>query len=787
MADAKFEKGALTALTDEGGPIGVLAKDPKLFNVAYEAFREQDATAYQDILKRLDLLPKRLEICEWIRSKECVFVCLGLAGPPQPQRQPDPRLLAEAIVRITVDDAAVKALVHAVETRDSARFMEFVKQHELQPLIHLFCHWVCVVRHRLICRQITTLVAIERPDFAAELQLAGKALRGLLASDGAFADAVAASDAGDANRLAAIIDRVGLRALCPLICEFFCSWRCTFVCLDFARSFPPKPIPLAEELREARTFALATQKLATDAANLAKLSAAVGAADVKAFSAIVKELKLDAIALQLCHWICVIRCRLHCAIVCPPVKCAITSPLNCTAEEVDPIAGALFVKVLGTAGGSGSYTLKIQADGDPPIAGVVSYPGAAANGTAPVINGVLGQINTTTLSDSAYTITLEVHSGNLKTPIVCTVVVTFNLLKRSVYISQIAGHLTLPSPSDEAAEFLSGSDVASFGGGLAIEGSAYVYGCAGQKIERYEMRHARVAAPGPAPLQPPPDAAVPDADWPTANRLIELVYAADGSQYLPWTRIGQAARNLMNTWGTVHEGAPAPGGTDYPRLVGGSWNSHIATDEGGRYNLLLIVRDTLGHHYYDVQRIWIDNWQVLCKIVKFQRPGPGDTWIDIPPCTDILLSWAQLRIMGMAWDHLIDDTWAPTTVPAIPPSPPVRPNDNFNRYDLSFHKQFVSSDVIPGATPTLRVPNNVASVPGDADAGVLATWNLAALDAGVKPPENSCDDAPGNTLYQGCSCTYDLSLSVSDTTVSDEPGTHNPSVTQPIKIVNDIA
>ena len=49
-------------------------------------------------------------------------------------------------------------------------------------------------------------------------------------------------------------------------------------------------------------------------------------------------------------------------------------------EEPDSANGYMFVRITGTAGGTvfGSYTLEIQKDGDPLIAGVVVYPGGGA-------------------------------------------------------------------------------------------------------------------------------------------------------------------------------------------------------------------------------------------------------------------------------------------------------------------------------------------------------------------------------------------------------------------------
>jgi hypothetical protein len=257
--------------------------------------------------------------------------------------------------------------------------------------------------------------------------------------------------------------------------------------------------------------------------------------------------------------------------------------------------------------------------------------------------------------------------------------------------------------------------------------------------------------------------------------------------------------NLINDWITQHFGAPSPGGTDYPCLSPTNWSSAAASPDadhrGGRYSLLLIVTDTLGHRYYDLQLIWLDNWPVICKILKFQKPGetPG-TWTDIPPCTDILMSWQRLRIIGLAWDALADSAW-----------PVTAPNDNFDSYGLSYQKEFslTPPDAIP-ITPTLdhpalapnrRVPDTLTPLPGpmagDVNADLLVEWDLTTLDAGPLPVKETCESAPdvGNKLYRTCACTYTLSLGVNDKTVTEtifDYNLHHPSTSEPIKIVNDL-
>lgn len=790
MADAALEKTVLADLQREAAAIGQLAANEDAFASAYKAFRAADRDGFQAALTRLKLLPLCDLVCEWIRIKECVFLCLELCGPPKPVDQPpDPRFVAEAIVRITADKRLIAELVAIVEKRDSAAFQEFVQSQKLGPFCHFFCHWVCLVRHRLICRWVCGTRTPVKPDLASELAAAGNALRHLLANSDTFTAVVTASEAGDPTRFRAALEPAALLPFCQWICEWLCSWHCVLVCLRICQQFPLPEI--TDEVGEAFDFAQATASLTGRLPELERLNTALAAGDAEGFGAVVNELKLQRFCLQLCQWLCFLRCRRVCIRVCPPLQCAITDPTGCTGETPDTAGGFLFVPVHGTATGGdfGHYTLDIQQDGDPPIPGVIIYPGGGSTGTVPVLAGELGRINTTALSDGAYTITLTVFPATPGPTTVCTK--TFNLLKVAVYIASVAGVTPTPNCFDENAELISGGQTDSFGGALTVAGSAYVYNCSGRKIQRYELRWSRVAAPGPGPGQPPNDTPIPAA-WPATQELHNpLVY--DPSKYFPWTRVGEAPTNLINDWGTVHFGPPSPGGVDYPVLVPGSWDTRAqgtGATGGARLAVLLVVEDTAGHRYFDLQRIWVDNWPVLCEIVKFQKPAVGGGWEDIPHCTDILLSWGKLRIIGLAWDSLIDSAW-----------PTAHPNDNFASYALSYQKEFspVASPIPISPTPdfptlsaTQRVPAALSPTPTTADASLLAEWDLSTLDAGAAPPPGCSAPLPAgkdNDLYRGCSCTYTLSLGVSDTTLTEtafDLDLHHPSTSEPIKIVNDL-
>ncbi len=337
MATSGFELDVFRDFLEEAGAAGELAKDEKSFQAAYEAFRALDPKAFQAALQKAVLVPRCHLLCRWIRSKECIFLCLELCGPPKPlDHAPDPRALAEAIVRITSDKAALEKLVQAVEKRDRSLFEQLVGAYKLGPVCHLFCHWVCYVWYRLVCRWICAPLTDKRPDLRAELLAAGQALRVLLEHKEAFDQAVAASNAGDAEKLGAAIRQAGLLPLCHFICEWFCSWRCTLVCLTVCRQLP---LPVFDNpIKEAREFAQAVQQLVQQDAAAAQLAAAVGAGDAKTYASIIDRLKLQRYCIQLCHWICGLRCRRFCILVCPPPD---TIPLftHVGAYRVDPMWG----------------------------------------------------------------------------------------------------------------------------------------------------------------------------------------------------------------------------------------------------------------------------------------------------------------------------------------------------------------------------------------------------------------------------------------------------------------
>jgi len=463
------------------------------------------------------------------------------------------------------------------------------------------------------------------------------------------------------------------------------------------------------------------------------------------------------------------------------LKCEIVEPSGCTPEIPDMTEGILYVKVIGTAGGTyfSHYLLSIK-KGGVPVSTDVFYPGGGASGNSPVSNALLGKIDTTALTEGAYEIVLTVYPLGAGTPMTCSKI--FTLLKAIVYISRVANVPTISAipapgnanPFDPTAELC--LNIApdypkrSVGGSLNMEGSSYIYECPGRKIKRYAIRYAHVTSPGSEPSQPAFDAAIPAVFTGMVSPL-PLEYLTP-DHYQPWNKVGPAPIKLINSWKSFTIGT-----NTYPKLNPTNWNS--ATAGNGRFSMLLTAEDTAGHLYHDIQHVWLDNRPIIGRMVKFQWYNVATgAWEDLPKCKDLSMKkYGKIRIMGIAWDPVIDENWWPA----------VAPNDNFGYYNLRFWKQFgatqvLTSDIhnrVPALPATTPVP-----IPTDAQAGELAIWDITSLDAGTAP--NPYVPAADPLIYRGESCTYTISLFVTDVTILNESTTHYVYDTQSVKIINDL-
>ncbi|MGJ7441063.1 hypothetical protein [Aquipuribacter sp. MA13-6] len=148
-----------------------------------------------------------------------------------------------------------------------------------------------------------------------ELRLSGQVMGKLADDPKAFAEAVEAFRAQDAQRFQGVLERLGLLDHCRVVCSYLCSKHCVFVCHKLAGRQEGR----AElDVDEWRRFAQLTQRLTEDESLLRRLVEVVDREDEKTFQAVLTELQAVSFAHQLCHWLCGVRCRLVCRVLCPP-------------------------------------------------------------------------------------------------------------------------------------------------------------------------------------------------------------------------------------------------------------------------------------------------------------------------------------------------------------------------------------------------------------------------------------------------------------------------------------
>jgi len=298
-----------------GEAIGAFAADEDSFRALFDAFRAWDADSFQRLLRERGVIERCQLVCQWVRSKECVLLCLELAGPPPEGELPEPLAFAQVVERITGDEELVERLATAVSERDREAFGALVSELDIARFSHLLCHWVCVIRGRLICRVVCAPEPPPHLHLVDELRRAGQVIAQMAANKDAFSAAAAAAATLDCEPLRAAIAQAGLRDLCKIICEWFCTWRCIRVCLLLCRTFPFESI--SDPLSEALEFARVAARLAAQPDVLARLAAAVSSDNAEEFEAIVNQYELQRYCIQLCHWICVVICRRFCFCVCP--------------------------------------------------------------------------------------------------------------------------------------------------------------------------------------------------------------------------------------------------------------------------------------------------------------------------------------------------------------------------------------------------------------------------------------------------------------------------------------
>ena len=308
---------AVSRLASQSDAIGRLAQDSGGFSAVIAAFESKDANAFRWVLERLEMLPYCELICEWVRIKFGVLRCLEVCGLPNEELEtPNLQQFARAIVQLASNEKLLRQVVDSVSCGDGEEYRAAIAELELNDFCYLLCHWVYSVIYHRVCEVVCSSDRVLVGDAVSEIRAAASEIDTLLRNEKAFGVISEAAVALNCEILKSTIDRFGLGPQCRFICRLICSWRYVWVCREFCQLRNPV-FNEASDIEEARNFALASRKLASQPRALADLVSAVQSRDTKAYAAIIDRFGLGPYCYQVCAWVCSVTCYEFCYCVCP--------------------------------------------------------------------------------------------------------------------------------------------------------------------------------------------------------------------------------------------------------------------------------------------------------------------------------------------------------------------------------------------------------------------------------------------------------------------------------------
>lgn len=491
-----------------------------------------------------------------------------------------------------------------------------------------------------------------------------------------------------------------------------------------------------------------------------------------------------------------------------PLRCGLTQPTGCFEERPILQIQDLGVPVIGTAMGAwfGGYTIEwriVEGEGCGGPHGWTSqgvvYPGNAAMGGAPVLNGTLGWIKTRLLPARSYEVRVCLRTSRQGTPPPPCCCIVFNLYKRFVWINRVgAAWVGNDGVFDPAAPLVyppagsPGSHLVPVGCCVNIHGAAWVGECNERRIKCFSLHYAPGFLPGPTqpgfnpsvytPLPGQAPVCYTPPDEPEKRAQPNELTANDSNLTVVWKQETIDLSSWFNLpahsiehkeW---HLQANCFDSTLLPACLDPAHGCG-----SGKYTLLLDVEDTLGIHTYDTQHVWFDNKKLHLSLAGLEGLRSCQTlsmarFTGNQPCAQ---PW-PLPVMGTAYDEYII------------PLDHSYPSDNFDFYTLTITRNcggpsysvpitrdlvHWDKDIVTGAMDPLKGTAHVGVPPklcacdpslGPAHDGVLTLLDMrifdaqcaALLPAPFKPPA-------GFALQRGERCAYSIQLCGQDKTVND--------------------
>ena len=147
-----------------------------------------------------------------------------------------------------------------------------------------------------------------------ELLQTADAVAKLALDRSAFIEAHAAFNEDDAEGFQAVLEKVGLADLCPIVCGFFCTKHC----IALGRKFCSGPKKGRSDAEEMFACAQAFGAVFVDEATAERFIKIMEEGNTKAWNAEMKKYKLEPFCYEISVLVCSRRCKKKCAAICQP-------------------------------------------------------------------------------------------------------------------------------------------------------------------------------------------------------------------------------------------------------------------------------------------------------------------------------------------------------------------------------------------------------------------------------------------------------------------------------------
>ncbi|HEY2859733.1 MAG TPA: hypothetical protein VGJ21_15035 [Terracidiphilus sp.] len=158
-------------------------------------------------------------------------------------------------------------------------------------------------------------MADSNQNLAATATQTARAVARLASNDQTFRAAVDAFRAGDGDSFTRLLTEAKALSYCEEICRWFASKECVLLCLELCG---PPSVDLGPEQVAAATREII--RLSQDEELVEQLASLVERRDGSGWKAFVAKQKLGVFCHFICSWVCTIRYRLICEVVCRPYE-----------------------------------------------------------------------------------------------------------------------------------------------------------------------------------------------------------------------------------------------------------------------------------------------------------------------------------------------------------------------------------------------------------------------------------------------------------------------------------